>query len=87
MGTLEACDKHVRTVVVLPSSASVTPVASSADLVFVDQESYAYSAYVVEVTKAFVIRVDGVIGVIVRRHEEISLENTCRDYESFFIGS
>ncbi|KAG1777070.1 hypothetical protein EV702DRAFT_1045741 [Suillus placidus] len=87
LGALEACDKHVVcTVVVLPSSASVTPVASSADLVFVDQESYAYSAYVVEVsqTKVFVMRVDGVIGAIVRRLEEISLEKICRDYEKFF---
>lgn len=34
-------------VVVLPLSASVTPVASPADFGSVDQESYVYSAYLV----------------------------------------
>ncbi|KAG1742105.1 FAD binding domain-containing protein [Suillus lakei] len=74
LGALEACDKRVvRTIVVLPSSAPVTPVASPADLVLVDQESYAYSAYLVEANqmKVFVIRPDGVIGAVVRGAEGV----------------
>ncbi|KAG0694761.1 FAD binding domain-containing protein [Suillus ampliporus] len=73
LGALEACDKRVvRKAVVLPSSAPVVPVASPcADVVLVDKEGYAYSAYLVEAnqTKVFVIRPDGVIGAIVRGAE------------------
>ncbi|KAG1727594.1 FAD binding domain-containing protein [Suillus lakei] len=68
LGALEAYGKDVvRSAVVLPSSAQVTPVASPADLVLVDQEGHAYSAYLVEAgqTKVFVIRPDGVVGAIV----------------------
>ncbi|KAG1745460.1 FAD binding domain-containing protein [Suillus paluster] len=68
LGALEAFDKSVvRLAVILPSSAPVTTVASPADHVFVDQESYAHSAYHVEAnqTKVFVIRPDGVVGAIV----------------------
>ncbi|KAG2051896.1 FAD/NAD(P)-binding domain-containing protein [Suillus hirtellus] len=73
LGALEAYDKSVvRSAVVLPSSASVTPVASP-DLVLVDREGYAYSAYLVEAgqTKVFVIRPDGVIGAIVHGTEGV----------------
>ncbi|KAG0704743.1 FAD binding domain-containing protein [Suillus ampliporus] len=73
LGALEACDKSVvRKAVVLPLSAPVTPVASSCvDVVLVDQEGYAHSAYLVEAdqTKVFVIRPDGMIGAIVRGAE------------------
>jgi len=72
LGALEAYDKSVvRSAVVLPSSASVTSVASPADLVLVDQEGHAYSAYLMEAgqTKVFVIRPDGVIGAIVHGTE------------------
>ncbi|KAG0704756.1 FAD binding domain-containing protein [Suillus ampliporus] len=69
LGALEACDHSVvRKAVILPSSASVAPIVSPcADVVLVDQEGYAYSAYLVEAnqTKVFVIRPDGVIGAIV----------------------
>ncbi|KAG1745453.1 FAD binding domain-containing protein [Suillus paluster] len=68
LGALEAFDKSVvRLAVILPSSAPVTAVASPADHVFVDQESYAHLAYLVEAnhTKVFVIRPDGVVGAIV----------------------
>ncbi|KAG2052432.1 hypothetical protein BDR06DRAFT_957725 [Suillus hirtellus] len=63
----------VRSAVVLPSSASVTSVASPADLVFVDQEGHGYSAYLVETgqTRVFVIRPDGVIGAIVHGAEGV----------------
>ncbi|KAG2125954.1 FAD binding domain-containing protein [Suillus clintonianus] len=74
LGALDACDKSVvRSAVVLPSSASVTPVASPADLVLVDQEGHAYSAYLVEAdqTKVFVIRPDGVVGAIVHGAEGV----------------
>ncbi|KAG2362728.1 FAD binding domain-containing protein, partial [Suillus spraguei] len=74
LGALGAYDKSVvRSAVVLPSSASVTPVASPADRVLVDREGYAYSAYLVEAsqTKVFVIRPDGVIGAIVQGAEGI----------------
>ncbi|KAG2158751.1 FAD binding domain-containing protein [Suillus bovinus] len=67
LGALETYDKSiVRSAVVLPSSASVMPVVSP-DLVLVDREGHAYSAYLVEAgqTKVFVIRPDGVIGAIV----------------------
>ncbi|KAG1856177.1 FAD binding domain-containing protein [Suillus tomentosus] len=70
---LEAYDKSiVRSAVVLPSSASVASVASP-DLVLVDREGYAYSAYLVEAgqTKVFVIRPDGVIGAIVHGTEGV----------------
>ncbi|KAG2142997.1 FAD binding domain-containing protein [Suillus clintonianus] len=72
LGALGAYDKSVvRSAVVLPSSTPVTPAASPADLVLVDQEGYAYSAYLVEAgqTKVFVIRPDGVIGAIVHGAE------------------
>ncbi|KAG1870469.1 FAD binding domain-containing protein [Suillus tomentosus] len=72
LGALEAYDTSVvRSAVVLPSSASVTSVASPADFVFVDQEGHGYSAYLVEAgqTRVFVIRPDGVIGAIVRGTE------------------
>ncbi|KAG2362732.1 FAD binding domain-containing protein [Suillus spraguei] len=72
LGALEAYDKSVvRSAVVVPSSASVTPVASPADHVLVDREGYSYSAYLVEAsqTKVFVIRPDGVIGAIVQGAE------------------
>ncbi|KAG1865749.1 FAD binding domain-containing protein [Suillus tomentosus] len=74
LGALEAYDTSlVRSAVVLPSSASVTSVASPADLVFVDQEGHGYSAYLVEVgqTRVFVIRPDGVIGAIVHGTEGV----------------
>ncbi|KAG2362747.1 FAD binding domain-containing protein [Suillus spraguei] len=72
LNALEAYDKSVvRLTVILPSSASVTPVASPADLVLVDREGHAYSAYLVEAgqAKVFVIRPDGVIGAIVHGAE------------------
>ncbi|KAG1734178.1 FAD binding domain-containing protein [Suillus lakei] len=74
LGALEICDKSVvRSAVVLPSLASVTPFASPDDLVLVDQEGYAYSAYLMEAgqTKVFVIRPDGVIGAIVHGAEGV----------------
>ncbi|KAG1799865.1 FAD binding domain-containing protein [Suillus plorans] len=74
LGALEVYDTSVvRSAVVLPSSASVTSVASPADLVFVDQEGHGYSAYLVEVgqTRVFVIRPDGVIGAIVHGTEGV----------------
>ncbi|KAG1875885.1 FAD binding domain-containing protein [Suillus tomentosus] len=74
LGALEAYSKSVvRSTVVLLSSASVTPVASPVDLVLVDREGYACSAYLVEVgqTKAFVIWPDGVIGVMVHSAEGV----------------
>ncbi|KAG1872108.1 FAD binding domain-containing protein [Suillus tomentosus] len=74
LGALETYDKSVvRLAVVLPSSASVTSVASPADLVLVDQEGHAYSAYLMEAgqTKVFVIRPDGVIGAIVHGTEGV----------------
>ncbi|KAG0702987.1 FAD binding domain-containing protein [Suillus ampliporus] len=74
LDALETCDRSVvRTTVVLPSSAPVTPVASPADLVLVDKEGYAHSAYLVEAnqTKVFVIRPDGVIGAIVHGAEGV----------------
>ncbi|KAG0704757.1 FAD binding domain-containing protein [Suillus ampliporus] len=75
MGALEACDKSVVfKAVVLPSSTPVTPIASPcADVVLVDQEGYAYSAYLVEAnqTKVFVIRPDGVVGAIVHGAEGV----------------
>ncbi|KAG1899385.1 FAD binding domain-containing protein [Suillus fuscotomentosus] len=74
LGALETYDKSVvRSAVVLPSSASVTSVASPADLVLVDQEGHAYSAYLMEAgqTKVFVIRPDGVIGAIVHGTEGV----------------
>ncbi|KAG2035873.1 FAD binding domain-containing protein, partial [Suillus americanus] len=74
LGALEAYDKSVvRSAVVLPSSTPVTPVASPADLVLVDREGYAYSAYLMEAgqTKVFVIRPDGVVGAIVHGAEGV----------------
>jgi hypothetical protein len=74
LGALDSYEKSaVRSAVVLPSSASVTSVASPADLVFVDQKGHAYSAYLVEAgqTKVFVIRPDGVVGAIVRGAEGV----------------
>ncbi|KAG1901776.1 FAD binding domain-containing protein [Suillus fuscotomentosus] len=74
LGALEAYDTSVvRSAVVLPSSTSVTSVASPADLVFVDQEGHGYSAYLVEAgqMRVFVIRPDGVIGAIVHGTEGV----------------
>jgi hypothetical protein len=74
LGALEACDKSVvRSAVVLPSSASVTPAASPAADLLVDQKGHAYSAYLAEAgqTKVFVIRPDGVIGAIVHGAEGV----------------
>ncbi|KAG1821882.1 FAD binding domain-containing protein [Suillus subaureus] len=74
LGALEAYNKSVvRSAVVLPSSTSVTSVASSANFVLVDREGHAYSAYLMEAgqTKVFVIRPDGVIGAIVRGAEGV----------------
>ncbi|KAG1725180.1 hypothetical protein EDB19DRAFT_1756954 [Suillus lakei] len=65
----------VRLPVILPSSVLVTPVASHADLVFeVDQESHAYSAYLVEAgqtPKVFVIWPGRAIGAIVHDAEGV----------------
>ncbi|KAG2030187.1 FAD binding domain-containing protein [Suillus americanus] len=75
LGALEAYDQSVvRSAVVLPSSATGVTVASPADLVLVDQEGHAYSAYLMEAgqTKVFVIRPDGVIGAIVRGAEGVN---------------
>ncbi|KAG2121921.1 FAD binding domain-containing protein [Suillus clintonianus] len=74
LGALEAYDKSVvQSAVILPSSTPVTPVASPADLVLVDQESHAHSAYLVEAgqMKVFVIRPDGVVGAIVHGAEGV----------------
>ncbi|KAG1882181.1 FAD binding domain-containing protein [Suillus subluteus] len=74
LGALEAYNKSVvRSAVVLPSSASVTSVASPAGLVLVDREGYAYLAYLMEAdqTKVFVIRLDGVVGGIVHGAEGV----------------
>ncbi|KAG2358919.1 FAD binding domain-containing protein [Suillus spraguei] len=74
LSALEAYDTSVvRSAVVLPSSASVMSVASPANFVLVDQESHAYSAYLVEAshTKVFVIRPDGVVGAIVHGTEGV----------------
>ncbi|KAG0702989.1 FAD binding domain-containing protein [Suillus ampliporus] len=75
LGALEACDTSVvRKAVVLPSSAPVAPVAAPCvDVILVDQEGYAHSAYLVEPnqTKVFVIRPDGVIGAIVHGAEGV----------------
>ncbi|KAG1884186.1 FAD binding domain-containing protein [Suillus subluteus] len=74
LGALEAYDKSVvRSAVVLPSSATGVTVASATDLVLVDQEGHAYSAYLMEAgqTKVFVIRPDGVIGAIVHGAEGV----------------
>ncbi|KAG1727592.1 FAD binding domain-containing protein [Suillus lakei] len=62
LGALEAYGKDVvRSAVVLPSSTQVTPVASPADLVLVDQEGHAHSAYLVEaVVGAIVHGIEGV---------------------------
>ncbi|KAG1882163.1 FAD binding domain-containing protein [Suillus subluteus] len=67
LGALEAYDKNVvRSAVVLPSSASMTPV-------LVDREGYAHSAYLMEADqmKVFVIRPDGVVGAIVHGAEGV----------------
>jgi hypothetical protein len=63
----------VLSAVVLPLSASLASVASSADLFLVDQRSHAYSAYLVEAgqTKIFVIRPDRVIGAIIHGAEGV----------------
>ncbi|KAG1875472.1 FAD binding domain-containing protein [Suillus subalutaceus] len=74
LGALEAYNQSVvRSAVVVPSSASVTSVASPADLVLVDREGYAYSAYLMQAdeTKVFVIRPDGVVGAIVHGAEGV----------------
>ncbi|OAX35473.1 hypothetical protein K503DRAFT_722941 [Rhizopogon vinicolor AM-OR11-026] len=74
LAALEWCDKSiVQSAVILPSSTPATPFASAANFVLVDQEVYAYSAYLVEAsqTKVFVVRPDGVIGAIVRGAEGV----------------
>lgn len=74
LAALEQYDKSVvQSVVILPSSAQLTPVISPANLVLIDQEDYAYSAYLVEITqtKVFVIRPDGVIGAVVHGAEGV----------------
>ncbi|KAG1862631.1 FAD binding domain-containing protein [Suillus subluteus] len=74
LGALEAYDKSVvRSAVVLPSSTIDVTVASPADLILVDQDGHAYSAYLMEAdqTKVFVIRPDGVIGAIVHGVEGV----------------
>ena len=74
LAALEPCDKSVvRSAVILPSSSLATPFVTPADLVLVDQEGHAYSAYLVEAgqTKVFVIRPDGVIGAIVHGAEGV----------------
>ncbi|KAG1777062.1 FAD binding domain-containing protein [Suillus placidus] len=74
LGALEAYDTSVvRSAVILPSSAIGVTVACPADLVLVDQEGHAYSAYLVEAgqTKVFVIRPDGVIGAIIHGAEGV----------------
>ncbi|KAG2111975.1 uncharacterized protein F5147DRAFT_744648 [Suillus discolor] len=84
LGALEAYDKSVvRLAVVLPSSASVTPVASPIDLI--DREGYACSAYLVEFgqTKVFVIRPNGVIGAIVHGAEGVHQGNPA-DVKKYF---
>jgi 2-polyprenyl-6-methoxyphenol hydroxylase-like FAD-dependent oxidoreductase len=84
LDALEAYDGSiVRSVVILPSSASVTSVASPADLVLVDQEGHAYSAYLVEAgqTKVFVIRPDGVVGAIVHGAEGVK-----KYFSGIFLG-
>jgi hypothetical protein len=80
---LEAYDRSaVLSTVVSPLSASLTSVASPTDVVIVDQQGRAYSAYLVEAgqTKVFVIRPDGVIGAIVHgaegvKNQDVFLEN------------
>ncbi|KAG2140304.1 FAD binding domain-containing protein [Suillus cothurnatus] len=84
LDALEAYDSSiVRSVVILPSSASVTSVASPADLVLVDQEGHAYSAYLVEAgqTKVFVIWPDGVVGAIVHGAEGVK-----KYFSGIFLG-
>jgi hypothetical protein len=74
LAVLESRNKSlVRSVVILPSSASAAQVASPADLVLLDQEGHAYSAYLIEATqtKVFVIRPDGAVGAIVRSAEGV----------------
>ncbi|KAG2153642.1 FAD binding domain-containing protein [Suillus bovinus] len=74
LGALEEYDTSiVQSAVVLPSSATGATVASCADVVLVDQEGHAYSAYLVEAsqTRVFVIRPDGVVGAIVHGAEGV----------------
>ncbi|OAX38814.1 hypothetical protein K503DRAFT_132137 [Rhizopogon vinicolor AM-OR11-026] len=73
LSALERYDRSVvQSAVILPSS-TVTPIMPAVDLIFVDQEGHAYSAYLVEAsqTKVFVIRPDGVIGAIVHGAEGV----------------
>ncbi|KAG1812528.1 uncharacterized protein BJ212DRAFT_1483141 [Suillus subaureus] len=84
LNTLEVYDESViPSAVVLPSSASVTSVASSANLVLVDQERHAYSAYLVESgqMKMFVIRLDGAVGAIVHGTEGVK-----KYFSRIFLG-
>ncbi|KAG1867156.1 FAD binding domain-containing protein [Suillus subalutaceus] len=84
LGALEAYDKSVvRSAIVLPSSAIGVPVAAPADLVLVDEDGHAYSAYLIEVgqTKVFVIRPDGVIGAIVHGAEGVK-----KYFSGIFLG-
>ncbi|KAG2033494.1 FAD binding domain-containing protein [Suillus americanus] len=84
LSALEPYDSSVvRSAVILPSSASVTSVAPPADLVLVDQEGHAYSAYLVESgeTKVFVIRPDGMVGAIVHGAEGVK-----KYFSGIFLG-
>ncbi|KAG2040373.1 FAD binding domain-containing protein [Suillus americanus] len=84
LGALEAYSKSVvRSAVVLPSSVAGVTVASPADLVLVDKEGHAYSAYLMEAgqTKVFVIRPDGVIGAIVHGAEGMK-----KYFSGIFLG-
>jgi hypothetical protein len=73
LAALEYDKNVVRSAVVLPSTAPAAHVASPADIVLVDQEGHAYTAYLLEAaqTKVFVIRPDGVIGAIVHGAEGV----------------
>jgi hypothetical protein len=85
VGALEAYDKSVvQSAVVLPSSATGVTVASPADLVLVDRDDHAYSAYQMEVdqTKVFVIRPDGMIGAIVHGAEGVK-----KYFSGIFLGA
>jgi hypothetical protein len=73
LAALEYDKNIVRSAVVVPSTAPAAHVASPADIVLLDQEGHAYTAYLLEATqtKVFVIRPDGVIGAIVHGAEGV----------------
>ncbi|KAH7920685.1 hypothetical protein BV22DRAFT_1039541 [Leucogyrophana mollusca] len=64
----------VRLVVVLPASGAGTHSGYGADMVLVDEERYAHSAYLVKEgdAKVVVIRPDGVVGAIVHNLEGVN---------------